>query len=76
MKTKYEIRVMELETEGLSTSDAQGAADVEFAQAHALQMLDALEMLHTMMLGEELTLSEVAYFKIVSDAIKKARGEK
>lgn len=41
--TEYKKRVMELENEGLCTSDAQGAATVELAQAAALSLLDALK---------------------------------
>lgn len=40
--TPYEARVAELESEGMTTSDAQGVADVEFAQKTALTMLAAL----------------------------------
>ena len=42
MITPYEARVAELEREGMTTSDAQGVADVEFAQRYALTMLEAL----------------------------------
>lgn len=38
----YEKRVRELEDEGLTTSDAQSAADVEFAQAAAIELKTAL----------------------------------
>lgn len=42
MSTPYEARVAQLEGEGMTTSDAQGVADVEFAQRAALPMLAAL----------------------------------
>lgn len=40
---KFDKRVAELEEEGLTTSDAQGAAEIEFAQAQALPMLALLK---------------------------------
>ena len=33
-QTEYEQRVQELEAEGITTSDAQGIADVEFMQKY------------------------------------------
>lgn len=45
MSTPYEARVAQLEGEGMTTSDAQGVADVEFAQRAALPMLDMLREL-------------------------------
>jgi len=32
----YEARVQELEAEGMTRSDAQGVADVEFAQSYGV----------------------------------------
>lgn len=41
--TPYEKRVEELETEGMTTSDAQGVADVEFMRNAAPELLEALK---------------------------------
>lgn len=40
--TPYEARVAELEGEGMTTSDAQGFAEAQFAHQYAMRMLDAL----------------------------------
>lgn len=44
--TPYEKRVAQLESIGATTSDAQGCAEVEFVQRHALQMRDALRSIY------------------------------
>ena len=40
---KFESLVATLEAEGMTTSDAQGAAEIQLAQMHGLETLSALK---------------------------------
>lgn len=77
--TTYEQRVRQLEDEGLTTSDAQGVADVEVLKAHDnarlvaanLAMLRALEFV----LADGNTELDYEARLIIQDAVDRANGK-
>ncbi len=69
MGTPYERRVRELEKD-LSTSDAQGVADLEFIKAAAVPLYEACCAIKRAITNDELDAADL----LVAAAIKKARG--
>lgn len=80
--TPYEARVAELEAIGFPTSDAQGVAEVEFAQRAALPMLAALRVCASaererrakLLPGAPATTYTEARIALVESAIARAEG--
>ena len=77
MKTPYENRVVELEMAGLSTSDAQSVATVEFAKENAMLMLRSLESIVTDFIKSMPNSADLIDFPKIYEAMKivhKAKG--
>lgn len=77
-QTPYERRVQELEAAGMSTSDAQGVADLEFMRDAAPAMLEAAEALLERLNHLSSNAAKHVFHKQFDDlanVIAKARGE-